>query len=97
VRAIRQRSWAYLRPCLVGFALFAAIYCGMFCYRFDILSDPVINRERGWLGPRVRGDRHTIDVGEVGYYESSGYALYDFYGPLCHVWIFCNGLNYHGS
>jgi len=76
---------------LVGALL---IYVGCFCWRFEILGLPVRNQDRGWLGPWIEGDTRTVDIGEVGFYESSDYRLYDFYSPLCFAWILANGLPY---
>jgi len=69
----------------------------MFCYRFDVLGDPVISREHGWIGPYIRGDRHTIDAGKVGVYEGAYNTLYDSYSIPCRAWIWLNGLKYHGG
>ena len=96
-RAQLRHLWSFLKPGLLAIALLMSLYVSVFCCRFDVFSDPVINQDRGWLGPYIRGDRRTIDAGKAGYFESSDYALYDFYGPLCHVWIWCNVLNYHGA
>jgi len=94
-RALRARLWIFLRPGLVVGAVAMAVYFGMFCYRFEVLGDPVIGK-RGWEGPYMRGDRHPVDAGKVGVYEGTDYSLYDLYSPMCHIWIFCNGLDYHG-
>jgi len=96
-----QEIFRRLRKFL-GFGLIAIVaaiglHLGFFCYRFDVFSDPVFGRDRGWLGPYIRGNRDTVDVGKVGYYESTDYALYDFYSGPCRAWIFLNGLNYRGT
>jgi len=92
--AVALRCWVILKPALSAMAVVLAIYTAMFCWHFEILGLPVINRERGWIGPSIRHSQQTSDIGGVGYYESSDYRLYDFYRPLCHVWIWMNGLPY---
>jgi hypothetical protein len=101
VRAERRRrvglfltAWDLLKIPLLAAWVALAIYCGLFTWHFELTSAPVLNRERGWLGPRIRQDRHTIDIGKTGYYASKDYRLYDSYRPLCRAWIWLNGLSY---
>jgi hypothetical protein len=90
-RNLRRRIGKYM---LCTIAIMMSIYVGMFCWHFELVGMPVINRERGWLGPWIRDTKQTQDIGGVGYYESTDYRLYDFYRPLCRAWIWANGLPY---
>jgi len=58
---------------------------------FNVFSSPVRNND-GWIGPAIRGNKQTRDIGKVFYYESQDYLLYDIYWPLCKVWLLIQGL-----
>ena len=62
-------------------------YVGSFTCRFEIFGDPVRDNAHGWLGPTIRGDLHTADIGKVGYYEGTDFSLYRTYRPLCGLWL----------
>jgi len=93
-RSVASRCWIVLKPTMIAIVIGFTIYTAMFCWHFEMFGQPVINRERGWIGPSIRHDQKSPDVGGVRYYESSDYRLYDFYRPLCRAWIWMNGLAY---
>ena len=93
-RLVASRCWKIIKPAVIAMAIGFTIYTTMFCWRFELLGLPVITRDRGWIGPSIRHDKQSPDVGGVRYYDSSDYRLYDFYRPLCHAWIWMNGLPY---
>jgi len=65
----------------------ALLYVGSFACRFDLFGDAVRDNEHGWLGPAIREDSRTVDIGKVGYYEGTDFSLYRTYRPLCRVWL----------
>lgn len=77
-------------------ALFAGVlmilYLAAFVCCFEILSCPVRNDSHGWLGPVMRGDMHSVDIGKVYYYEGTDFASYRVFQPLCKVWLLVQGL-----
>ena len=75
---------------ILGVAL--ALYIVAFLLCFDPLSSPVRNKEHGWLGPLIRGDTHSQDVGKVYTYQSDDLFYYRVFWPFCKAWIFLNGL-----
>ncbi len=82
----RFRLLAYL------IASILVLYVAAFVWRFDVLSDPVRNNQYGWLGPQIRGDKHSVDIGKVLYYESDDVSPYrGVFRPLCKLWIWVNG------
>jgi hypothetical protein len=70
-----------------------AFYVGSFIWRFDIFSDAVRDNQHGWLGPAIRGDSHTVNIGKVNYYEGTNYFAYRTYRPLCKVWLWVMGFS----
>ena len=72
--------------------LFLAVYLVAFVWCFDVFSSPVRNDRHGWLGPRIRADTHSIDVGKTYDYESDDLFYYRLFWPLCKIWILVNGL-----
>ena len=75
---------------ILGIALAGYIVAFVVC--FDPLSSPVRNNEHGWLGPLIRRDTHSQDIGKVYYYESDDLLYYRVFWPLCKGWILLNGL-----
>ncbi len=69
-----------------------AVYFLAFVCRFDVFSSPVRNNRHGWLGPLIRGDTHSIDIGKTYDYESDDLFYYHVFWPLCKLWILANGL-----
>jgi hypothetical protein len=51
---------------IVGLVL--TVYLVAFVCCFDVFSSPVRNKH-GWLGPLIRGDTHSIDIGKAYDYE----------------------------
>lgn len=74
---------------IVGLVL--AVYVLAFVCRFDVFSSPVRNKH-GWLGPLIRGDTHSVDIGKTYDYESDDLFYYHVFWPLCKMWILVNGL-----
>jgi hypothetical protein len=68
------------------------IYFVSFVWCFDLFSSPVRNNRHGWLGPLIRGDTHSIDIGKTYDYESDDLFYYHLFWPLCKLWILANGL-----
>jgi len=66
--------------------------CSFACY-FDVFGDAVRDNKHGWLGPEIRGNSHTVDIGKVGYYEGIDFSLYQKYSPLCRLWLFGMGFS----
>jgi len=69
-----------------------AVYLVAFVWRFDVFRSPVRNNKHRWLGPLIRGDTHSVDIGKTYDYESDDLFYYRLFWPLCKVWIFVNGL-----
>jgi len=69
------------------------LYLGAFIYRFELFSSPVRDDRHGWLGPVIRGDKHTVDIGKAYYYEGTTFSSYKMFRPLCAAWLWVNGLN----
>jgi hypothetical protein len=69
-----------------------AIYLAVFVMCFDVLSSPVRNNTHGWLGPAIRGDSHSVDIGKVYYYQGTNYYSYRVFKPLCKAWLWVNGV-----
>ena len=74
---------------IVGLVI--VIYFVSFVWCFDLFSSPVKNKN-GWLGPLIRGDTHSIDIGKTYDYESDDLFYYRVFWPLCKLWIVANGL-----
>jgi hypothetical protein len=72
--------------------LVGAVYFVAFVWCFDVFSAPVRNNKHGWLGPLIRGDTHSVDIGKAYDYESDDLFYYRMFWPLCKVWILLNGL-----
>ena len=72
--------------------LVLAVYLVAFVWYFDVFSSPVRNNKHGWLGPLIRGDTHSIDIGKTYDYESDDLFYYGLFWPLCKLWILANGL-----
>jgi hypothetical protein len=68
------------------------IYVGAFVWRFDVLSSPVRDDKHGWLGPLIRGDVHSRDIGKAYFYESDDVSSYRTFSPLCKLWLLVQGL-----
>jgi hypothetical protein len=68
-----------------------AIYVGAFVWQFEMLSKPVCDNQHAWLGPAIRGDTHTVDIGKINYYEGQFFTLYRRYRLLCKVWLWIMG------
>lgn len=83
----------------IGFAFGLICSCAVlfyvcaFVWRFDVLGDAVRDNNRGWLGPGIRGNSHTVDIGKVGYYEGVDFSLYWAYRPLCRLWLSVKGFS----
>jgi hypothetical protein len=75
---------------IVGLAL--AVYLVAFVWCFDVFSSPVRNNKHRWLGPLIRGDTHSVDIGKTYEYESDNLFYYRTFWPLCKVWLHANGL-----
>ncbi len=73
-----------------GVAMF--LYFAAFIYRFEIFSSPVRDDAHGWLGPLMRGDTHSVDIGKIYYYEGTDFSSYRVFRPLCRVWLFGHGI-----
>ena len=69
-----------------------AVYLVAFVWRFDVFSSPVRNNKHGWLGPLIRGDTHSVDIGKTYDYKSDELFYYRLFWPLCKIWILVNGL-----
>jgi len=67
------------------------LYFAAFICRFEILSSPVRDDAHGWLGPVMRGDTHSVDIGKVYYYEGTDFSAYRVFRPLCRVWLLVMG------
>ena len=46
----------------------------------------------GWLGPRLRGDPHFVDIGKAWDYEGADFSRYRAFRPMCQAWLWVNGL-----
>jgi len=75
---------------IVGSAVFA-LYIAAFLWRFDVLSSPVRDNEHGWLGPLIRGDTHSHDIGKA-YFHEGDVSSYRVFFPLCKLWLLFQGL-----
>ncbi|MGH8102075.1 MAG: hypothetical protein ACREIW_12310 [Chthoniobacterales bacterium] len=75
---------------IIGLVL--AGYLAAFVWCFDVFSSPVRNDKHGWLGPLIRGDTHSIDIGKTYDYESDDLFYYHLFWPLCKIWILVSGL-----
>jgi len=80
----------------IAFALVILIYLGAFVRKFEIFSGPVRDDKHGWLGPVIRGDLHTVDIGKVYYYEGTSFSSYQMFRPLCATWLWVNGVGGKG-
>ena len=83
---IRRTSAIFLRAFWLCVVL-VWIYVVSFACRFDVLSDYAVRNNHGWLGPVILGDKHTVDIGKVVYYEGTDVSLYQTYRPLCVLWL----------
>jgi hypothetical protein len=88
---LSPQAWGLIRWALVPLCVMA-FYCGSFIWHFEILGDPVRDNAHGWLGPVIRGDSHTVDIGKVGFYEGTDLSFYRTYRPLCVIWLRVQGL-----
>jgi len=68
-------------------------YVGSFFWRFDVFGDAVRDDKHGWLGPAIRGDSHTVDIGKVLFYEGTDFSLYRTYRPCCRLWLSVMGFS----
>jgi hypothetical protein len=75
---------------IVGLVLM--VYFAAFVWCFDVFSSPVRNDRHGWLGPLIRGDTHSVDIGKTYNYESDDLFYYRVFWPLCKIWVLVNGL-----
>ena len=75
----------------VAFGVLLVFYFAAFVWRFELLSGPVRDDVHGWLGPVIRGDAHTVDIGKVYYYEGTDFSSYRVFRPLCRVWLWVMG------
>jgi len=73
-------------------ALVLAVYLVAFVWCFDVFSSPVRNNKHGWLGPLIRDDTYSVDLGKTYNYESDDLFYYRVFWPLCKIWILVNGL-----
>jgi len=80
---IRRR----FRLLAITFGVAMVLYFTAFICRFEILSSPVRDNAHGWLGPVMRGDTHSADIGKVYYYEGTDFSSYRVFHPLCRVWL----------
>jgi hypothetical protein len=80
-----------LRPFVLVVSVAFAIYVGAFVWQFEMLSKPVCDNQHAWLGPAIRGDTHTVDIGKINYYEGQFFTLYRRYRLLCKVWLWIMG------
>jgi hypothetical protein len=69
------------------------LYVGGFIWCFDVLSSPVRSYTHGWLGPLIRGDTHSQDIGKVYDYQSDDLSYYRAFFPLCKLWLIAQGLS----
>lgn len=83
--AIRRRLFA------MACGTVAVVYFAAFIWSFEILSSPVRDNKHGWLGPPIRGDVHTIDIGKAYYYEGTDFSAYRRFQPLCKAWLIVMG------
>jgi hypothetical protein len=85
------------RQIVIVFGLICSLamlfYICAFVWRFDVFGEAVRDNKHGWLGPTIRGDSHTMDIGEVGYYEGTDFSLYRTYRPLCGLWLSVTGFS----
>ena len=75
---------------IVGLVLL--VYFAAFVWCFDVFSSPVRNARHGWLGPLIRGDTHSVNIGKTYDHESDDLFYYRVFWPLCKMWILANGL-----
>ena len=75
------------------FVVLLALYIIAFMWSFDVFSSPVRNNMHGWLGPLIRGDTHSQDVGKVFEYQSEDLSYYRAFLPLCRLWLIAHGLS----
>jgi len=75
------------------FVVLLALYIIAFMWCFDVLSSPVRNNRQGWLGPLIRGDTHSQDVGKIFEYQSEELSYYRAFLPLCRLWLIAQGLS----
>ena len=73
----------------IGVAM--VLYLGAFMCRFEVFSSPVRDNAQGWLGPRMRGDCHSVDIGKVYYYEGTDFSSYLAFRPLYSLWLLAMG------
>ena len=78
--------------CIVS-ALLLLLYVGSFVCLFEVFGYATRNNSQGWLGPHLRGDKSSQDIGAVYYYESDDLSFYHVYWPLCKLWLFAQGLS----
>jgi hypothetical protein len=76
----------------ITFGVAMVLYFAAFICRFEIFSSPVRDDAHGWLGPVMRGDSHSLDIGKVYYYEGADFSSYRVFRPLCKVWLLVMGL-----
>ena len=80
-----------LRLLSMACGVLLACYLAAFVWRFEIFSAPVRDNEHGWLGPVIRGNSHSVDIGKVYYYEGKDISLYRIFRPLCEAWLLVMG------
>jgi hypothetical protein len=69
-----------------------AAYFTAFAWCFEVLGSPARDNKHGWLGPRLRGDPHFVDIGKAWDYEGAGFSRYRTFRPMCQAWLWVNGL-----
>jgi hypothetical protein len=73
-------------------AFVLALYLVAFVWCFDVFSSPVRSSKHRWLGPLIRGDTRSVDVGKTYDYASDDLFYYRLFWPLCRAWLLANGL-----
>ena len=76
-----------LRLLAMTCGLLVNLYFAAFICRFEIFCSPVRDEVHGWLGPLMRGDTDSVDIGKVYYYEGTDFSSYRAFRPLCKVWL----------
>jgi hypothetical protein len=89
---LRRHSALLMRPLCTICGLVLALYIGGFIWCFDVFSSPVRNDAHGWLGPLIRGDTHSQDIGKSYDYQSDDLSYYRVFFPLCKLWLIAQGL-----
>jgi hypothetical protein len=75
------------------FGVAMVLYFAAFVCRFEICGSPVRDDAYGWLGPVMRGDTHSVDIGKFYHYEGTNFSSYRFFRPLCRAWLRARGIS----